>query len=122
MSRKETFITFNNMIQNNFDLNQHQIVVENLISEGYVIIQLVVGGVDVMYFVAHEFEPPIHSSVQDVPYGQIKGCNITEFMRVNGGQTDKRLLISRFKEAIMTLPVIRVQFDERTNWYKWVSE
>lgn len=109
------------MIQNNFDLNAYQSAVENLISEGYVIVQLIIGGVDIMYFATLEFEPPIRSNVQNVPYGQLKGCNITEFMRVNGGQTDKRLLLSRFREAMETLPVIRMEFDERTNWYKWAS-
>lgn len=109
------------MIQNNFDLNAYQSVVENLISEGYVIVQLVVGGVDVMYFAVVEFEAPIHSNVNTVPYGQLKGCNITEFMRVNGGQTDKRQLIGRFREAMETLPVIRMEFDEGTRWYKWAT-
>ena len=109
------------MIQGNFNLNAYQTAIENLISEGYVIVQLIIGGTDVMYFATLEFDPPIHGSVQTVPYGQLKGCNITEFMRVNGGQVDKRLLVNRFKEAMKTLPVIRVQFDENTNWYKWVS-
>ena len=69
------------MIQCNFNLNAYQTAIENLISEGYVIVQLIIGGTDVMYFATLEFDPPIHGSVQTVPYGQLKGCKITDHLK-----------------------------------------
>ena len=103
------------------NLNAYQTVVEILINEGYVIVQLMVGGCDVMYFAANEFHPPIRGNSENVPFGRVIGVNITEFMKVNGGLNEQRQILGRFKETMNNQAVIRMEFDENTNWYKWAS-
>jgi hypothetical protein len=102
------------------NLNEFQKTIETIISEGFVIVQIITNENSVLYFSAYEFTPSFRSSVDDVQYCSLIGINITDFMNNNANQVDSRLVIERFRQVIQKNPVIRVEFFG-SRWFKWAS-
>jgi hypothetical protein len=103
------------------NLNNYQKAIETLIEDGFTILQIFNQDGTAFYFIVHKFEESFSSSSQSVDFNTLIGINITEFMRVNGGQLDKTNLISRFNEFVNNAKVIRCEFSKNVRWFKWGS-
>lgn len=104
------------------NFNRYQRAVETLISNGFVILQIINPDNSCFYFVANKFEESFSTNVESVEFNRVEGINITDFLRINGSQVDQTNLIARFQEVVTTSPIIRCEFSNKLAWFKWGSK
>lgn len=104
------------------NLNIYQKAIESIIAEGYVIVQIIPQYSEPLYFSVNTFIPSFKSSVEEIQYCSLVGVNITDFMRNNSNQIDKRMMLERFKQVVQSdnNPVIRCEFFG-AKWFKWAA-
>lgn len=101
------------------DFNKYQRAIETLVSNGFIIVQILNPDGSSSYFLSNKFEESFSSDVQSVDFNRVEGINITNFMRVNGSQVDQNNLIARFNEVIERSPIIRCEFSKNVVWFKY---
>lgn len=101
------------------ELNSHQKQIENLISEGFSILQIFNGDGSAFYFVVHKFEESFQSTAQSVDFCQLVGINVTDFLNVTNNMPNRSDFIARFNEFVNSSMVVRVKFSKKVRWFHW---
>lgn len=107
------------MVENNFNIYQR--VIESLIEDGHTILQVFNPDNSCFYFSVFDFKESFTSPTNSVEFNSVRGINITEFLRTQGGNVNIVAMKSKFQEYIMNANVVRCEFDKNTRWMKWGS-
>lgn len=101
--------------------NLYQKAIEALIADGHTILQIFNMDGSCFYFSVLDFQESFTSPTNSVEFNSLRGINITDFMRTQGGNINILNIKSRFQEYILNAEVIRLEFCKNLNWMKWGS-
>jgi hypothetical protein len=101
--------------------NNYYEAIEELVNQGYVILQLECGN-EYMYFAVYKWQESYFNTAQSIDFNTIEGINITKFLRTQSSlYKNARDFISRFEDELVNAPIIRCEFSKGIKWYKWGS-
>jgi len=101
--------------------NLYQKAIESLIAEGHTILQIFNQDGSCFYFSVLDFQESFTSPTNSVEFNSLRGINITDFMRAQGGNINVLNIKSKFNEYIANAGVIRLEFSKNISWMKWGS-
>lgn len=102
-------------------INQYQGVIEELVKNGHTILQVFYADGSCLFFDVLDFQEAFTSAAVNVEFNSVRGFNITNFMRTQGGNPNVIAARSKFSEYIMTAEPIRCEFSRDIRWMKWGS-
>jgi hypothetical protein len=104
------------------EINIFQKAIEQLIMEGYTILQIVIPNGDILYFNVYKWQEGYFNTAQSIDFNTVEGVNITEFITKNASQCINRTnFISLFNKVMEEGIVVRCEFTKDSTWYKWSS-
>ena len=101
--------------------NIYQKAIESLIEEGHTILQVFNKDGSCFYFSVLDFQESFTSPTNSVDFNTVRGINITDFMRTQGGNMNAINIKSKFLEYIQNANVVRCEFSKDVSWMKWGS-
>lgn len=101
--------------------NQFQKTIESLVDNGHVILQVFTGEEDCLYFSVMDFQESFQSPTNSVEFNSVRGINVTDFMRTQGGNPNAVAMIAKFNDFINHSNVVRCEFSRNFRWMKWGS-
>jgi len=100
--------------------NIFQKAIEQLIMEGYTILQIVTPTGNSLYFNVYKWQEGYFNTAQSIDFNTVEGINITEFITKNASQCVNRTnFFSLFDKVMEDGIVIRCEFTKGSTWYKW---
>lgn len=101
----------------------YQQAIEQLILEGYSILQITPSNGSTLFFVVYKWQEGYFNTAQSVDFNTVTGINITEFITKNSAHANNRTnFISLFNKTIENSIVVRCEFSKESIWYKWSSD
>ena len=101
--------------------NLYQKTIETLVDNGHTILQIFNQDGSCFYFSVLDFQESFTSSTNSVDFNSVRGINITDFMRTQGGNPNSIVAAAKFEEYILNANVVRCEFSKDTRWMKWGS-
>lgn len=101
--------------------NLYQKTIETLVDNGHTILQIFNQDGSCFYFSVLDFQESFTSPTNSVDFNSVRGINITDFMRTQGGNPNSIAAAAKFEEYILNANVIRCEFSKDTRWMKWGS-
>ena len=101
--------------------NLYQKTIETLVDNGHTILQIFNQDGSCFYFSVLDFQESFTSSTNSVDFNSVRGINITDFMRTQGGNPNSIAAAAKFEEYILNANVVRCEFSKDTRWMKWGS-
>lgn len=103
------------------EANIYQKAIEQLIMEGYTIIQVAVPHTDeFLFFVVYKWQEGYFNTAQSVDFNTIEGVNITDFLNKNASQCSNRsVFLAQFNRVIEEGVLVRCEFNKNATWFKW---
>ena len=101
--------------------NLYQKTIETLVDNGHTILQIFNQDGSCFYFSVLDFQESFTSPTNSVEFNTVRGINITDFMRTQGGNPNSIAAAAKFEEYILNANVIRCEFSKDTRWMKWGS-
>ena len=96
--------------------------IEQIVSEGWVILQVCGLNEEYMFFVVNKFEESYFNSAESVDYNLLEGINITEFLYKNVNLYRNKIeLMNNLQNYIDDNIVMRVEFSKNVKWCKYAS-
>ena len=104
-------------------LNQYQGVIEELVKNGHTILQVFNADGTCLFFDVLDFQEAFTSAAGNTEFNAVRGFNITNFMRTQGGNPNIIAVRAKFAEYLMTKGTepIRCEFSRDIRWMKWAS-
>ena len=102
-------------------LNQYQGVIEELVKNGHTILQVFNVDGSCLFFDVLDFQEAFTSAAGNTEFNAVRGFNITNFMRTQGGNPNVIAARAKFAEYVMTAEPIRCEFSKDIRWVKWAS-
>jgi len=100
--------------------NIFQKAIEQLVMEGYTILQIVTPAGNSLYFNVYKWQEGYFNTAQSIDFNTVEGINITEFITKNASQCVNRTnFLSLFNRVMEEGIVIRCEFTKGSTWYKW---
>lgn len=104
-------------------LNVFQKTIENIVAQGYSVIQifpLVYGEQSsaAYYFLVHKFIAAQRTPTDDIQYNQLIGINITDLVNSTSA-LNKDVFIHKLNEYISQADVVRLEFPNNVRWLKF---
>lgn len=101
--------------------NLYQKTIETLVDNGHTILQIFNQDGSCFYFNVLDFKESFTSPTNSVDFNSVRGINITDFMRTQGGNPNSISAAAKFEEYILNANVVRCEFSKDTRWMKWGS-
>ena len=101
--------------------NLYQKTIETLVDKGHTILQIFNQDGSCFYFSVLDFQESFTSPTNSVDFNSVRGINITDFMRTQGGNPNSIAAAAKFEEYILNANVVRCEFSKDTRWMKWGS-
>ena len=102
--------------------NIYQKAIEQLVLEGYTILQIVTPSGNNLFFNVYKWTEGYFNTAQSIDFNTVEGVNITEFLSRNSSQCSNRTeFLSLFNRVMDTGVVVRCEFTKGSTWYKWSS-
>lgn len=101
--------------------NLYQKTIETLVDNGHTILQIFNQDGSCFYFSVLDFKESFTSPTNSVDFNSVRGINITDFMRTQGGNPNSIAAAAKFEEYILNANVVRCEFSKDTRWMKWGS-
>ena len=101
--------------------NLYQKTIETLVDNGHTILQIFNQDGSCFYFSVLDFQESFTSPINSVEFNSVRGINITDFMRTQGGNPNSIAAAAKFEEYILNANVVRCEFSKDTRWMKWGS-
>ena len=101
--------------------NLYQKTMETLVDNVHTILQIFNQDGSCFYFSVLDFQESFTSTTNSVDFNSVRGINITDFMRTQGGNPNSIAAAAKFEEYILNANVIRCEFSKDTRWMKWGS-
>ena len=101
--------------------NLYQKTIETLVDNGHTILQIFNQDGSCFYFSVLDFQESFTSPTNSVDFNSVRGINITDFMRTQGGNPNYIAAAAKFEEYILNANVVRCEFSKDTRWMKWGS-
>lgn len=101
--------------------NLYQKTIETLVDNGHTILQIFNQDGSCFYFSVLDFQESFTSPTNSVDFNSVRGINITDFMRTQGGNPNSIAAAAKFEEYILNANVVRCEFSKDTRWMKWGS-
>lgn len=101
--------------------NLYQKTIETLVDNGHTILQIFNQDGSCFYFSVLDFQESFTSPTNSVDFNSVRGINITDFMRTQGGNPNSIATAAKFEEYILNANVVRCEFSKDTRWMKWGS-
>lgn len=105
----------------NIDINAYQQVIEEIVSEGYVVLQIFpFNDSNACYYSVHQFTASQTTPTDDIQYNQLVGVNITKFLEQNSF-LNRNEFFRKFESMISSeeTRVIRLEFPNTMRWFKF---
>lgn len=101
------------------ELNLFQKAIEQLILEGYTILQIVTPN-GVLYFNVYKWQEGYFNTAQSIDFNTVEGINITEFLHKNAPNCFNRAeFLSQFNRTMDEGILTHLEFTKGSEWYKW---
>lgn len=102
------------------DINLFQKAIEQLVLEGFSILQIVEPTGQTLFFNVYKWQEGYYNSVQSIDFNTVEGVNITDFLSKNAALfTNRTNFTTLFNKVLTDGVVIRCQFSKDSIWYKW---
>lgn len=102
------------------EMNIFQKAIEQLVMEGYTILQIVTPTKECFYFSVYKWQEGYFNTAQSIDFNTVEGVNITEFITKNAAQCSNRTnFITLFNKTIEDGVLVRCEFTKDAAWYKW---
>ena len=102
------------------ELNIHQKAIEQLVSEGYTILQIVQATGETLYFSVYKWQESYFNTAQSVDFNTVEGVNVTDFLTKNASMCNNRTeFLSRFEKEMSDGVLVRCEFSKNVTWYRW---
>ena len=102
------------------ELNIFQKAIEQLVLEGYTILQVIQPTGDVLYFNVYKWQEGYFNTAQSIDFNTVEGVNITEFLMKNANMCTNRLeFLNHFDKEMENGILVRCEFSKSSLWYKW---
>ena len=101
--------------------NLYQKTIETLVDNGHTILQIFNQDGSCFYFSVLDFQESFTSPTNSVEFDSVRGINITDFMRTQGGNPNSIAAAAKFEEYILNANVVRCEFSKDMRWMKWGS-
>lgn len=101
-------------------INIYQKAIEQLVLEGYSILQVITPSGDCFYFVVFKWQEGYFNTAQSIDFNTVEGVNVTDFLTKNSTNYSNRTsFITLFNQAVDEGVMVRCQFTKESQWYKW---
>lgn len=102
------------------ELNIYQKAIEQLVLEGYSILQIIQPSGETLYFNVYKWQESYFNTAQSIDFNTIEGINITEFLSKNAVICNNRLeFLSHFEKEMTDGVLVHCEFTKNSTWYKW---
>lgn len=102
------------------EINIYQKAIEQLVLEGYTILQIIQPSGETFYFNVYKWQESYFNTAQSIDFNTVEGVNITEFLSKNAAMCNNRIeFLSRFEREMMDGVLVRCEFTKNSTWYKW---
>lgn len=100
--------------------NDYQKAIEQLISEGYIILQVITPDGESFFFAVYMWQEGYFNTAQSIDFNTVEGINITDFLYKNSSRYANRTeFMSAFNKVIDEGIMVRCEFTKGSTWYKW---
>ena len=101
-----------------YELNLFQNAIEQLVLEGYTILQVIQPDGKVLYFNVYKWQEGYFNTAQSIDFNTVEGVNITEFLNKNAARCTSRTEVStRFNCELENGMLIRCDFSKSSTGY-----
>lgn len=102
------------------EINIYQKAIEQLVLEGYTILQIQQPSGEVLYFNVWKWQESYFNTAQSIDFNTVEGINITEFLSKNAAMCNNRIdFLNRFEKEMNDGVLVRCEFTKNSIWYKW---
>lgn len=102
------------------DINIYQEAIEQLVLDGYTILQVVTPSGQNLFFNVYKWQEGYFNTAQSVDFNTVEGVNITHFLTKNSSQATNHVSFRALYDKVMNDGVIvRCEFTKDSIWYKW---
>ena len=102
------------------EVNIYQKAIEQLVLEGYSILQIVQPSGQTLYFNIYKWQESYFNTVQSIDFNTAEGVNITEFLHKNVAMCNNRVeFLNHFNKEMEDGILVRCEFSKDSIWYKW---
>ena len=102
--------------------NEYQKAIEQLVAEGYIILQVVTPNRGNFFFAVYMWQEGYFNTAQSIDFNTVEGVNITDFLYKNASRYANRTeFISAFNKVMDEGLMVRCEFTKNSTWYKWSS-
>lgn len=102
--------------------NEYQKAIEQLVAEGYIILQVVTPNGANFFFAVYMWQEGYFNTAQSIDFNTVEGVNITDFLYKNASRYANRTeFISAFNKVMDEGLMVRCEFTKNSTWYKWSS-
>lgn len=102
------------------ELNIYQKAIEQLVLEGYSILQIIQPSGETLYFNVYKWQESYFNTAQSIDFNTVEGINITEFLSKNAAMCNNRLeFLSHFEKEMTDGILVHCEFTKNSTWYKW---
>lgn len=103
------------------EVNIYQKAIEQLVLEGYTILQVTTPNKDeFLFFNVYKWQEGYFNTAQSIDFNTVEGVNITEFLMKNATMCSNRTnFISAFNKVMEEGVLVRCEFTKDTVWFKW---
>lgn len=105
------------------DANIYQKAIEQLVLEGYTILQVAVPDQDkFLFFSVYKWQEGYFNTAQSIDFNTVEGVNITDFLEKNSAQSSSRTnFLTLFQKVMEDGVLVRCEFTKSATWFKWTS-
>lgn len=104
------------------EINIYQKAVEQLVLEGYTVLQVIQPSGETLYFNVYKWQEGYFNTAQSIDFNTVEGVNITEFLSKNAALCMNRTeFLNAFEKEMVDGVLVRCEFTKSSLWYKWGS-
>lgn len=102
-------------------LNEYQKAIEQLVLEGYTILQVSTKGSDeFLFFNVYKWQEGYFNTAQSIDFNTVEGVNITDFLNKNSASYSNRTnFLTLFQKEMENGILVRCEFKKDAIWFKW---
>ena len=102
------------------EVNIYQKAIEQLVLEGYSILQILQPSGQPLYFNIYKWQESYFNTAQSIDFNTAEGVNITEFLHKNVAMCNNRVeFLNHFNKEMENGILVRCEFSKDSIWYKW---
>lgn len=105
------------------EVNIYQKAIEQLVMEGYTILQVATPNKDeFLFFNVYKWQEGYFNTAQSIDFNMVEGVNITEFLTKNAAMCSNRTnFMSLFNRVMEEGVLVRCEFTKSATWFKWAA-